>query len=233
MQSTECAPRPRSDFRAAAADAGVIWLGLLALGVGFGLVVTGLGLPWWLAPVISGFVFAGSAEFILVGMLAGAAPIAAIATATFLVNSRHLFYGLSFPLHSIRSRTGKAYSMYALCDEAYAFATGKEPGTLTGRRLLWTQAGLHISWAGGALIGAAAGGALLSGIKGLGFILTALFIVLAIEGFRSDRDKTTALLAFASSAVALAIAPGAMLLVAMAMFALTLGARHKLMGVRS
>lgn len=232
MSSTECALRPRSDFRAAATEAGVIWLGLLALGVGFGLVVTGLGLPWWLAPVISGFVFAGSAEFILVGMLAGAAPIAAIATATFLVNSRHLFYGLSFPVHCIRPRIGKVYSMYALCDEAYAFATGKEPGTLTGRRLLWTQAGLHISWAGGALIGAVAGSALLSGLKGLGFILTALFIVLAIEGFRADRDKTTAVLALASSAVALALAPGAMLLVAMGTFAIALGVRHKLAGGR-
>ena len=32
-------------------------------------------------------------------------------------------------------------------------------------------------------------------VRGLDFALTALFIVLAIEGFRSDRDKTTALLA--------------------------------------
>ncbi|MCV7068549.1 AzlC family ABC transporter permease [Mycolicibacterium farcinogenes] len=233
MRSSECTPTPRSGFRAAASDAAVIWLGLLALGIGFGLVVTGLGLPWWLAPVVSGFVFAGSAEFIIVGMLAGAAPIMAIATATFLVNSRHLFYGLSFPLHCIRSKVGKAYSIYALCDEAYAFAAGKQPGTLSGRRLLWTQAGLHISWAGGALVGAAAGGALLSDIKGLGFILTALFIVLAIEGYRSDHDKTTALLALVSSVISLKIAPTAMLLVAMVTFALTLVARHALVGVRS
>jgi predicted branched-subunit amino acid permease len=38
------------DLRAAAQDAGVIWLGLFALGIGFGVVVTSHGFPWWLAP---------------------------------------------------------------------------------------------------------------------------------------------------------------------------------------
>ena len=75
----------------------MIWLGLFGLGIGFGVVVTSHGFRWWLAPLISGLMFAGSMEFILVGMLAVGAPIAAITLTTFLINSRHLFYGLSFP----------------------------------------------------------------------------------------------------------------------------------------
>ena len=38
-----------SDLRETARDASVIWLGLFALGIGFGVVVTSHGLPWWLA----------------------------------------------------------------------------------------------------------------------------------------------------------------------------------------
>jgi 4-azaleucine resistance transporter AzlC len=213
-------------LRDAARDAGVIWLGLFALGVGFGVVVTSHGLPWWLAPVISGLMFAGSVEFILVGMLAVSAPIAAIALTTFLINSRHLFCGLSFPLHRVRGRLAKVYSVFALCDEAYALTTSKDPDTLASRRILWTQLGLHGSWAVGALVGGLVGATLLSGLEGLDFILTALFVVLTIDAYRATPDKSTLALAVGASAVAYLVAPGSMLLVAMAVFTATLVARH-------
>jgi len=86
-----------SDLRETARDASVIWLGLFALGIGFGVVVTSHGLPWWLAPIISGLMYAGSVEFILVGMLAVRAPVAAIALTTFLINSRAPVLRLVFP----------------------------------------------------------------------------------------------------------------------------------------
>lgn len=121
------ATRKRSDFLAVTRDVGVVWASLFALGIGFGVLVTSHDLPWWLAPVISATMFAGSVEFLLIGMLAAAVPIAAIATTTFLVNSRHLFYGLSFPLDRVKGRIAKAYSIFALCDEAYAIITSSDP----------------------------------------------------------------------------------------------------------
>jgi 4-azaleucine resistance transporter AzlC len=182
---------PVRDLRTAARDAGVIWLGLFALGIGFGVLVTSHGFPWWLAPLISGLMFAGSVEFILVGMLAVGAPIAAIALTTFLINSRHLFYGLSFPLNRVNGRLAKAYSVFALCDEAYALTTSKDPDTLTSRGVLWTQIGLQSSWAAGALAGGVVGSTLLGGLDGLDFILTALFIVLTIDAYRAAPDNLT------------------------------------------
>jgi 4-azaleucine resistance transporter AzlC len=179
MTSTDAirtATRKRSDFLAVTRDVGVAWASLFALGIGFGVLVTSHDLPWWLAPVISATMFAGSVEFLLIGMLAATVPIAAIATTTFLVNSRHLFYGLSFPLDRVKGRIAKAYSIFALCDEAYAIITSSDPATLTTRRISWTQLGLHFSWAGGALIGGLVGATMLSGVKGLDFVLTALFV---------------------------------------------------------
>ncbi|WP_432890145.1 AzlC family ABC transporter permease [Kribbella sp. CA-245084] len=202
-------------------------MGLFALGIGFGVVVTSHGLPWWLAPVISAAMFAGSVEFILVGMLAAAAPIAAIAMTTFLVNSRHLFYGLSFPLHRVNGWR-KAYSVFALCDEAYAIITGKEPDTLTSGRILWTQLGLHASWATGALLGGLAGETFLGEVHGLDFILTALFVVLAIDAFRAHSDKRSLALAAGSAIAAQLLAPGSMILVAMTVFSISLVVRHRL-----
>ncbi len=221
-------PGGTSAFRQAVSDAGVIWFGLFTLGIGFGVLVTAHGLPWWLAPVISGIVLAGSAEFLLIGMIAAATPLAAIALTIFLVNSRHLFYGLSFPLSRVRGRAGKAYSIFALCDEAYALLASKEPRTLSSARMLWTQAGLHAGWASGSLAGAALGAGMLGQVKGLDFILTALFIVLAMDAYRDHPDRVTLALALGSAAFALLVAPGSMLLVAMSVFTATLAGRHRL-----
>ncbi|MBB3636804.1 4-azaleucine resistance transporter AzlC [Mycolicibacterium sp. BK607] len=196
-----------SAFSDAARDAGTLWLGLFALGIGFGMLVCSYGFPWWLAPVISGVVFAGSVEFLLIGMLAAASPIGAIALTTFLVNFRHLFYGLSFPLSRVTGRIGKCYSIFALCDEAYALLSARDPETLSSARILWTQAGLHLSWATGALVGGLVGTNLLRNIAGLGFASTALFLVLAIDAFRSRHDIATLLAALTCAGIAL-VTPG-------------------------
>lgn len=220
------APR-RSEFAAAAKDDGVIWLGLFALGIGFGVLAVSKGLPWWLAPVISASVYAGSVEFILIGMLAAGDPIAAIATTTFLVNSRHLFYGISFPLHRVEGRLRKAYSIFSLTDEAYALLATRDPDTLSSKRIIATQIGLQLSWAGGGFTGALVGSAFLSDIEGLDFILTALFIVLAIDAYRANPDRITLALATASAVIAIVVASGSMVLVAMTLFTALLLVRHR------
>jgi len=228
-------PAPPSDLREAAREAGVIWAGLFTLGVGFGVLVASDGLPWWLAPLISGSLFAGSVEFLLVGMIVAAAPIAAIAVTTFLVNSRHLFYGLTFPLHRVRGRAGRAYSVFALCDEAYAILSTKDPASLSSSRILWTQLGLHGSWAVGALAGGVFGSTLLGGrgaLGGLDFILTALFVVLTMDAYREHKDPIALGAASAAAAIAWLVAPGSMLLVAMTSYAVSLVVRHRL-GLRA
>src|ERR1700712_1469866 len=214
MLTRTAASRPQN-LREAAREAGVVWTGLFALGIGFGVLVTSHGLPWWLAPIISATTLAGSVEFLLAGMLAATAPIAAIALTTFLVNSRHLFYGLSFPLHRVTGRLGKAYSVFALTDEAYALTAGKNPDGLTSGRILWTQFGLHASWTAGALTGGLVGHRLLGDVRGLGFLLTALFVVLVMDAFRDRPDLCTLGSAVGSAVLALLIAPASMLLVAM------------------
>lgn len=219
-----------ADLADAARDAGVIWLGMFVLGTGFGTLVTSHGFPWWLAPVISATVYAGSAEFILVGMVAAHASLAAVALTTFLINSRHLFYGLSFPLHRVRGRLRRAYSVVALTDEAYALTAGRDAQGLSSGRILWTQIGLQASWVTGSVTGAVVGATVLGGVEGVDFVLTALFIVLTMDAYRATPDRVTLAIAVACGLVALAAAPGSLLLVAMIGFTALLVARHRLQG---
>ena len=65
------------------------------IGLGFGLYATSQGFPWWTAPVLAATIFAGSMEFVTIGMLvAGFDPVNAFIL-TMFVNGRHFFYGLS------------------------------------------------------------------------------------------------------------------------------------------
>lgn len=59
------------------------------IGLGFGLYATSQGFPWWTPPVLAATIFAGSMEFVTIGMLmAGFDPINAFVL-TMFVNGRH------------------------------------------------------------------------------------------------------------------------------------------------
>ena len=64
----------------------------------------------------------------------------------------------------------------------------------------------------GALTGGLVGRSLLASVQGLGFVLTALFVVLAIDGYRARPDRTTVALAAVAGVGAQVLVPGSMLL---------------------
>jgi 4-azaleucine resistance transporter AzlC len=202
-------------------------LGLFPLGVAFGLLVAQASLPWWTAPLLSTVVFAGSVELLLVSLIVAGTPLLTVAVTVFLVNFRHVFYAFSFPLRAVRSRPARVYSMGALIDEAYAVATTHRTGW-TGPRLLAMQVALQAYWVVGGLVGVAAGSLLPAPIEGLEFALTALFIVLALDAARTRRQVPLVLMAAAAVVVALAVAPGEMLVVAFAVYVVFLVAAHLL-----
>lgn len=200
-----------------------VGLGLGPLGVAFGVLVVQAGLPWWWATIFTTVVYAGSFEFVLVGLVTVVAPLATIATTALLVNVRHLFYALSFPLHRVGSRGGKVYSTFALTDEAYALTTGRQAQQWPGRRIIGLQLFLHLYWVVGGTVGALLGSLIPDRIAGLDFALTALFVVLAVEAVR---DVTTPLIALLAALTALLAFPQQMLLVAFALFTVAMLTRR-------
>lgn len=226
------APAPRhglrSDLTRALKDSGSVGLGAFPIGVAFGILVVHSGLDWWWASVFSSLIYAGSLEFLLIGLVLATAPLAQIALTSFLVNFRHVFYALSFPLHRVRGRTAKTYSTFALSDEAYAVTVGEAAQCFSSRRILWLQVFIHLYWAGGATTGALLGSVVPAQIAGLDFAVTALFTVLAIDAFRACRDILTTVLALVCALVARFALPGQMLLAAFLMCTAGLMTRYAL-----
>ncbi|MFJ5969484.1 AzlC family ABC transporter permease [Streptomyces sp. NPDC093060] len=220
-------PKPRSEARAAFEDSASVGLGFVPLGIALGVLVTHAGVGWWWAGLSSALIYGGSFEFLLIGMVTASAPLLSIAVSAFLVNLRHVFYALSFPLHRVQGRLGKAYSTFALCDEAYALTAGQQARSWPSRRILWLQLFMHLSWAGGATAGALLGSLVPDSVTGLDFALTALFTVLSLDAVRDRRgDLPTPLLALLSALAARLLFPGQLLPVAFALFTAGLLARH-------
>jgi 4-azaleucine resistance transporter AzlC len=212
----------RRDLLAAARDVAGIGPGMFLLGVVFGLTVVQAGLAWWWTPLFSGLIFGGSLEFLLIVMVTAAAPLAAIALTSLLVQGRHIFYALSFPLHQVSGRLRRTYAMFALIDEAYALTTARAAVELTSTRILAMQVLMHASWVGGGVAGALAGHRLPTHLPALGFVFTALFVVLAVRASLTGRSITDPLLALACAVVAHMAAPGQMLLLAMGLYCVLL-----------
>ncbi|MFJ8925859.1 AzlC family ABC transporter permease [Streptomyces sp. NPDC102364] len=225
--ATEPPGRSPSEAPAAFRESLSVGLVFVPLGLAFGALVVQSGLDWWWASLSAAVAFGGSFEFLLIGLVVAVTPLASIAVAAFMVNVRHVFYALSFPLHRVSGRLGKAYGTFALCDEAYALASAEQARSWPGPRLLWMQFFLHMYWVGSATAGALLGSLIPEGVTGLDFALTALFTVLALDALRDLRgDLPTPLLAVSSALVARVVVPGEMLLVAFALFTAGLLVRH-------
>ncbi|MEV0350146.1 AzlC family ABC transporter permease [Nonomuraea sp. NPDC050680] len=218
----------RRQITAGVRDSFSAGLGIFPLGIALGLLVLQAGLPGWLAPALSMAAFAGSLELLLVGMLATVTPLAAVALTVLVVNFRHVFYAFSFPLHLVKNRWAKAYSVYAMIDEAYAVNASLPEAERSAPRLLAMQLSCQTYWVGGGLVGLAIGSALPAPIKGLEFALCAMFTVLTLDAFRSRREIPAALLAAASVTAALIVTPGIAMFTALLLFVVLLLVRHAL-----
>lgn len=215
-----------SGFKEGMRVVSILCVGFTVMGVGLGVLVASVGLPWWVAPALSAIVYAGSVEFLLVGLIASVAPLSLIASTTLLMNARHLVYGISYPLQNVRGNLAKALAVYLLCDEAYALNTAPGSERFRSSRILTVALALWICWWGGSTLGAVAGAAFLSQLKGVDFVMTGMFVLLSLDAYKAVRDKVTASLAAFSSIVAALIFPHSMLLVSLLSLVSLLVIRH-------
>lgn len=199
---------------------------MVPMGIAFGLLVVQAGLPWWMAPALSTITYAGSMELLLIGMITAVTPLATIALTTFLVNFRHVFYAFAFPLHQVKGVLPKFYSVYTLCDEAFAVAAARNSEEWNTTRLIAMQAAIQVYWVGGGLLGVLLSMFIPGQIKGLDFALCALFITLALDACKTRGQVPSLLLGAGSFAAALVLLPGQALFVGMCLFMTLLAVRY-------
>ncbi|WP_375141877.1 AzlC family ABC transporter permease [Zhihengliuella sp.] len=219
-------PAPRGEVTSAIRLCLPAVLGLMPMGVAFGVAVAQSPLAWWWAPVFSTVIFAGSLEFILLGLVLAVAPLATVALAAVLVNFRHVFYALTFPMHRVHGVGAKLYSTFTLTDSAWALTASPEAQSWSRRRILAVQASFQVAWAGSVTAGALGGTLIPSSVVGLDFALTAFFLVLCIDMCRARRTVGFPLVALGCAVAAGSLLGDAMLVGGMLLYVALLLAHY-------
>lgn len=169
--------------------------GYLFLGLAFGLLLQQAGYGWPWAVLTSVIVYAGSMQFVLVGLLGGGfASLLSVALTTLSVNSRHLFYGLSFLETFRKMGRAKPYIIFSLTDETYSLLCSLQPPKeLDADRVRLYIALLdHAYWVAGSAAGAILGSVLPFDLTGIDFAMTALFVVIFVDQWRGAKSRLPA-----------------------------------------
>lgn len=184
-----------------------IMAGYLVLGLGFGVLLEskGYGVGW--ALVMSIVIYAGSMQYVAVDLLAGGASLIAAALMTVTVNARHLFYGISMVERYRHVGPAKPYMIFALTDETYSLVCsgGVPEGVDQKRYFFFVSLFDHLYWIAGCVLGALVGAVLPFDSTGIDFSMTALFLVVMTEQWRTTRDHRPALVGLGVSVVCLVL----------------------------
>ena len=172
-----------------------VMAGYIILGIGFGILLrnAGYGVLWALA--MSGLIYAGSMQYVGVGLLAGGASVLTTALTTFMVNARHLFYSISMIDRYKDAGKYKPYMIFALTDETYSLlCDGEAPeGEDPHRYRFLVSLFNHCYWVTGCVLGSLLGAVLPFSTAGIEFSMTALFIASFTEQWLRARDHVPAL----------------------------------------
>lgn len=101
-------------------------IGAIPFGIIFGTLAEPSGLSVWGALAMSLFVFAGSSQFIALGLLAAGAALPVIIATTFVVNLRHLLYAANLvPKVRHLPQRWRMLMAFGLTDETFATVSNR------------------------------------------------------------------------------------------------------------
>ncbi len=192
-------------IRAAFLDTLPVMAGYLFLGFGFGILLYQSGYGWGWSLAMSGFIYAGSMQYLTVSLLTSGAGLLTAAMTTLLVNARHLFYGISMVDAYKGAGRKKPYMIFALTDETYSLVSQNQvpEGISRHSYCFWVSLFDQCYWVAGSVAGSLAGSLLPINFEGIEFALTALFVTIFVEQWLSTRNHLPAIIGVVSTLLCL------------------------------
>ena len=181
--------------------------GYLLLGTAYGILMSssGYSLGWTL--LMSLVVYAGSAQYVAVTFLTSAFNPANALFVTLMVNARHLFYGISMLERYKDTGRLKPYLIFGLTDETFSIVCTAKPPKGVDKH--WFDLFITLLnqgyWVMGSVIGGVIGSMVSFNTKGLDFVLTALFVVIFVDQWKSQNNHKPAIIGVLCSIFCLVI----------------------------
>jgi len=181
--------------------------GFIFLGIAYGVLMSenGYGWPWIL--LTSSVVFAGALQFVGISLLVSVFdPFYAFIIAI-TINARHLFYGISMLEKFSGTGKIKPYLIFGMCDETFSILCATTPPPNVDKRAFMLAVTLlnQSYWVLGSVLGGLIGPLLAFDTYGINFVMTAFFVVIFINQWRSQKNHSPALIGLAAATISLVI----------------------------
>ena len=207
-----------------------IFAGFWFIGLTYGIYMNALGFSFVYPMLMSFFIFGGSLEFVAAEMLLSPFAPLQVFLMALLIQARHLFYGISM-LDKFKGTGWKKFSLiYGMCDESFSINySAKIPeGVDKGWFMLFVTWLNRFYWVSGATIGGLVGSLLKFDTSGIGFVMTAMFVVIFLDQWLKEKSHASSLIGIGVSVVCLVIfGPDSFMLPTMAAIILILTAARK------
>ncbi|MDD2524609.1 MAG: AzlC family ABC transporter permease [Bacilli bacterium] len=188
----------KSSFKKAFFDTLPILAGFLVLGIAYGILFVEKGYQWYYAVLSSLLIYAGSAQFVVVSLLATDINLINLFLIIFVINIRYIFYGISMLNRYNKVKNTKSFLIFGLTDETFALLVDSKQDD---KYMFFVTLLNYIYWALGTFIGSIIGSDVVFNTRGLDFILTALFVTIFINQWRKTKNRLPLLLGLIVSVV--------------------------------
>ena len=176
-----------------------VMAGYIVLGMGFGMLLGAKGYGVFWAIAMSVFIYAGSMQYVAIDLITGGASLISAALMTLMVNARHLFYGICMVERYKDTKPYKPYLIFALTDETYSLVcSGDVPEGMEEKKYFFLVSLLdQIYWVFRSVLNI--------NTEGIDFSMTALFLVVFTEQWKSTKDHRSAITGVAASVFCLLV----------------------------
>lgn len=197
----------RKAFAAAFPHTIPVLTGFIILGMAYGVLMQtkGYGLLW--SVMMSAIAFCGSMQFVAITLLTTVFNPVQAFLLSFMVNARHLFYGLSMLEKYKGLGWIRNFLIYVLCDETFSISYSLEAPKNCNRKYFFFAVSFmnYFYWVLGTFLGSVLGNFITFNTKGLDFVLTALFIVLFLEQWDKRENRVPGMIGMFCTAVSLMV----------------------------
>lgn len=184
-----------------------IFAGFLPLGLAYGVLMQNAGYSALWTGLVCLFPFSGSLQFLMISFFTGSVSLVTVAVMALLVNSRHIFYGISFIDTFRRFGPWRHYLIYTLCDENYSLHCSANISEDMDEKwtYVFTATLVLLYWMIPSVLGGLIGALIPFDMTGVDFALTALFVTILLDQMKESASRLPAALALVSSAVCLLV----------------------------
>lgn len=182
-----------------------ILAGFAFLGMAYGIYMRGLGFEPYYPILMALFIFAGSVEFIVAGMLLLVFNPLYTFIMVLMISARQIFYAISMLNKYHQAGWKKYYLIPTTVDESFAinYSAKLAPNIDESWHMVYVTLFLHIYWVGGTALGAFLADILPFSLKGSEFAMTALFLVIFAERWLSEKSHESSLIGLAVTVICL------------------------------